>query len=193
MGGAHHRDGLSADRSPDVNEYEFRLKFRMPCHGADPEAFLGALDEAGCDDATVGIGQPGRIALDFTRESANALDAVFSAVQAVKAAIPGAELVEASPDFVGLTDVADLMGCSRQNLRKLMLGNLATFPAAVHEGSQAIWHLRQVLEWFSTTQRREVDPVLAEVSDVTMRLNIARQARRIPGAGLPKDLERLFA
>jgi hypothetical protein len=38
---------------------------------------------------------------------------------------PGAELVEASPDFVGLTDVADLVGCSRQNIRKLMLTHSA--------------------------------------------------------------------
>jgi len=116
-----------------------------------PEQFIDALAEAGCDDATVGIGQQGRIVLDFTREAATALEAIVSTVQAVKAAIPGAELVEASPDFVGLTDVADLVGCTRQNIRKLMINNLATFPLAVHEGSQAIWNLRPMLAWFSET------------------------------------------
>ena len=174
-------------------EYEFTLKFRLPDAEADPENYIDALAEAGCDDATVGIGHPGRIALDFTREAASALDAVVSAVHAVKAAIPGAELVEASPDFVGLTDVAELFGCTRQNIRKLMLGNRATFPAAVHEGSQAIWHLRPVLEWFATTQKRAIDQSLIEVSEVTMRVNIAKQARRVSGAGLPEELERLFA
>lgn len=176
-----------------MSEYEFTLKFRLPDVNADPEQFIDALAEAGCDDATVGIGQQGRIALGFTREAANALEAIVSAVQAVKGAIPGAELVEASPDFVGLTDVADLVGCSRQNIRKLMISNLATFPAAVHEGSQAFWHLRPILAWFSETQKREIDRSLIEVSEVTMRVNIAKETRRLPGVGLPKELERLFA
>ena len=100
-----------------MSEYEFTLKFRLPDVNADPEQFIDALAQAGCDDASVGVGQQGRVALDFTREAANALEAIVSAVQAVKDAIPGAELVEASPDFVGLTDVADLVGCSRQNIR----------------------------------------------------------------------------
>lgn len=176
-----------------MTEYEFTLKFRLPDAAADPAQCIDALAEAGCDDATVGIGQPGRIALEFSREAASALDAIVSAVQAVKAAIPGVELVEASPDFVGLTDVADLVGCTRQNIRKLMLGNMATFPAAVHEGSQAIWHLRPVLEWFAQTQKRAVDRSLIEVSEVTMKVNVANQALRLPGARVPKSLERLFA
>jgi hypothetical protein len=176
-----------------MSEYEFTLKFRLPDANADPEQFVDALAEAGCDDAAVGVGQQGRIALDFAREATSAFDAVVSAVQAVKHAIPGAELIEASPDFVGLTDVADLIGCSRQNIRKLMISNLATFPAAVHEGSQALWHLRPVLTWFSETQKRPIDRLLIEVSEVTMKVNIAKETRRLPGAGLPKEFESLFA
>ena len=175
-----------------MSEYEFTLKFRLPDVNADPEQFIDALAQAGCDDASVGVGQQGRVALDFTREAANALEAIVSAVQAVKDAIPGAELVEASPDFVGLTDVADLVGCSRQNIRKLMISNLATFPVAVHEGSQTFWHLRPVLGWFSETQKRAIDRSLIEVSEVTMRVNIAKETRSLPGVGLPKELEMLF-
>lgn len=176
-----------------MHEYAFTLKFRLPVADADPEQYIDALADAGCDDAAVGIGQRGRIALDFIREAASAHEAVVSAVHAVKRAIPGAELVEASPDFVGLTDVADLVGCSRQNMRKLMISNAATFPVAVHEGSQSLWHLRPVLAWFSETQKRSIDQSLIEVSDVTMKVNIARETRRLPGAGLPEELEALFA
>ncbi len=176
-----------------MNEYEFTLKFRLPDANADPQQFIDALAEAGCDDATIGIGQRGRIALDFTREAANAEQAIVSAVQAVKAAIKGVELVEASPDFVGLTDVADMVGCTRQNLRKLVISHRATFPLAVHEGSQALWHLRPVLAWFSETQKRPVDRSLIEVSEVTMQVNIANEARRLSGAGLAKNLDMLFA
>lgn len=176
-----------------MTEYEFTLKFSLAHSSADPEQLLGALADAGCDDATVGVGQPGRIALDFTREAASAFEAVVSAVHAVKRALPGAELSEASPDFVGLTDVAELVGCTRQNIRKLMMGNLATFPVPVHEGSQAIWHLRPILVWFSEHQKREIDPALIDLSEVTMKVNIAKQARRLPGAGIPAEFDRLFA
>lgn len=175
-----------------MHEYEFTLKFRLPDANADPEQYIAALAEAGCDDATVGIGQQGRIALDFIREADSALEAIVSAVQAVKAAIPGVELVEASPDFVGLTDVADLIGCSRQNIRKLMISNPATFPTAVHEGSQAFWHLRPVLLWFCESQKRAIDRALIEVSEVTMNLNIAKEARRLRGARFPDEIEALF-
>lgn len=176
-----------------MSEYEFTLKFRLPDVDADPEQFIDALAEAGCDDAAIGIGQRGRIALDFTREANTALDAIASAVQAVKQAIPGVQLVEASPDFVGLTDVADLVGCTRQNIRKLMISNPATFPVAVHEGSQSLWHLGPVLAWFSETQKRSIDRSLIEISEVTMKVNIANEARRLRGAGLDQELEALFA
>ncbi len=69
-------------------------------------------------------------------------------------ALPSARLVEAAPDFVGLTDLADLTGMSRQNMRKLMLAHCAGFPQPVHEGSPSLWHLGDILRWLSA---REVD------------------------------------
>jgi hypothetical protein len=174
-----------------MREYDFILKFRLPETDADPEGFVDALAEAGCDDATIGIGQRGRIALNFTREARSALDAVHSAVRDVQRAIPGVQLVEASPDFVGLSDVADLLGCTRQNIRKLMITNAATFPVAVHEGTQWFWHLRPVLDWFAETQKRPIARALIEVSDATMKINIASNARRV--SGMEKDIEALFA
>lgn len=176
-----------------MSEYEFTLKFRLPDASADPEQFMDALAEAGCDDALVGIGQQCRIALDFTREARTAFDAIASAVRDVKQAIPGAELIEASPDFVGLTDVAEIAGFTRQNMRKLMVSNLATFPVAVHEGTPSLWHLATVLTWLREDQRRPVDVVLLEIAKTNMTLNIAKETRRLPGAALPKDLEPLFA
>ena len=174
-----------------MNEYEFTLKFLLPAYAPDPESHLEALGEAGCDDALVGVGQPGRIALDFIREARSAFAALSSAVRDVRAAIPDAVFAEASPDFVGLTDVADIAGFTRQNMRKLMLANTATFPAAVHDGSPALWHLARVLEWLQQ-QQRPVDAALLDVARATMKLNIARETRQLPGATLPRDLEPLF-
>lgn len=176
-----------------MGTYEFILKFRLPDPHADPEQHLESLADAGCEDATAGIGQPGRLALDFARQAGSALEAVVSAVRAVQAAIPGVVLVEASPDLVGLTDVATLFGCSRQNMRKLMTSHPATFPPAVHEGAASLWHLRQVLAWFRDTQRRPVDGALVEVAEVTMKLNIANATQRLGRDGVPKAILSLFA
>lgn len=176
-----------------MHDYDFTLTFRLPQLDADPEQYLQALTEAGCDDATIGIGQRGRIALDFTRRGQSALAAITSGLQAVKRAIPGVELVEAAPDFVGLTDVAALLGCSRQNLRQLMLHHPQSFPLAVHEGALSLWHLRPVLAWVSATQKRSLDPALVEVAEATMQVNIAKEAHRLPGARLPAALRSLFA
>ena len=163
-----------------MREYEFTLKFRLPDVDADPEPLLEALADVGCTDALAGIGQPGRIALDFTREADSAFAAITSALRDIQRAIPGAQLVEASPDFVGLTDIAEIAGFSRQNMRKLMLGNPATFPPAVHEGNPSLWHLASVLAWLRD-QQRPVDDALLEVAEVVMGLNLARTTMLLRG------------
>jgi hypothetical protein len=71
----------------------------------------------------------------FTREAESAKRAIVSALEDVKKAIPAAKLIEAGPDLVGLADVADMLGMSRQNMRKLMLVHAANFPAPVHAES----------------------------------------------------------
>mgnify|MGYP001814664299 CR=1 FL=1 len=99
-----------------MKEYDFILKLSLSDNEADPELCIAELEQAGCDDALVGIGSNGRLGLDFTRRSSSALEALLSALKDVKRAIPGAKLIEAAPDMVGLTDVADILGFSRQNL-----------------------------------------------------------------------------
>jgi len=176
-----------------MTDYEFTLKFSLPDSGADPNQYIEVLASSGCDDALIGVGQNGRIALDFTRSAKSAFEAISTALQDVRKAIPKAVLVEASPDFVGLTDVADIAGFTRQNMRKLMISNIATFPIAVHEGKPALWHLANVLTWLVEQQKRHVDVVLLEVAKTNMELNIAKETRKLPGAALPKTLAPLFA
>mgnify|MGYP006204673371 FL=1 len=154
--------------------YEFTLKFTLPDAKQNAEAYIAALAQAGCDDALIGIGQPGRIALQFSRDANSAFAAITSAIKDVKTAIPQAKLTEATPDLVGLSDIADLLGFSRQNMRKLMLNHTQSFPAPLHSGSSSIWHLAKVLNWFSQQQNKAVAPEVAEVAQVTMQVNIAR-------------------
>lgn len=175
-----------------MNEFDFVLKFDLPDTENNPGKFVDALYEAGCDDAAIGIGQHGRLALNFTREAASALEAVASAIEDVKKAIPEAKLIEATPDFVGLTDIAEILGCSRQNIRKLVIGNKSIFPSPIHEGNSAIWHLAKVLPWFKSKGNYKIADNLIEVSGANMQINIARQMQDLEPA-FHRNIQSLFA
>jgi predicted DNA-binding transcriptional regulator AlpA len=161
-------------------EYTFTLKYRLVEVDLGADALVERLGEAGCDDALVGIGQPGRLALEFTREAASADEAVRSALADVRRAVPSARLIEVTPDLVGLTDVADLVGVSRQNMRKLMLAHPGTFPAPVHEGSASIWHLADVLAWLQAKGSYSLAMGLLDVARAALQVNVAKEGRRLP-------------
>ena len=165
-----------------MTEFYFLLKFDLPDPETDPDKFVDALYEAGCDDAVIGIGQHGRVALNFTRAATSALAAVASAIADVKKAIPDARLVEATPDLVGLTDIAQILGCSRQNIRRLVIGNRSIFPSPIHEGSSTIWHLAKVLPWFKARGSYKIEDNLIEISGANMQVNIARQMQDLEPA-----------
>ncbi len=160
-------------------EYTFILKYQLADEDRDTDALVERLGEVGCDDALVGIGQPGRLALEFTREAVDADDAVRSALADVRRAAPSARLIEVAPDLVGLTDVAEIIGVSRQNMRKLMLTHPASFPAPVHEGSASIWHLVDVLVWLRDKGTYALEREVLEVAHVAMQVNVAKEQRRI--------------
>lgn len=160
-------------------EYDFVLKLKLTgcsTHANDPVERLG---EVGCNDAVVGIGRPDRIALRFTREADSARQAVISALEDVKRAFPDAELIEASPDLVGLTDIAELVGVTRQNVRKLMLTHANTFPTPIHEGSVELWHLAPVLEWLRSQAGYAIEQHLFETARIAMQVNVAKESRRL--------------
>jgi predicted DNA-binding transcriptional regulator AlpA len=160
-------------------EYIFTLKYQLAEEDSDHDEFIDRLGAAGCDDALVGIGHPGRIALEFTREAESADAALMSALADVKRAVPSARLIEAAPDFVGLTDAADVVGVSRQNMRKLMMKYPTSFPAPVHEGSAAVWHLADLLIWLQAKGQYDVDLSTAEVAVAAMRINLAKAASMV--------------
>jgi hypothetical protein len=57
---------------------------------------------------------------DVVRFVSRVFQALLSALSDVQRVMPDAKLVEASPDLVGLTDIANLLGFSRQYMRKLL-------------------------------------------------------------------------
>ncbi|EIF32367.1 putative transcriptional regulator [Burkholderia sp. Ch1-1] len=173
-------------------EYVFTLKYQLAAEDCDLDAIVERLGEAGCDDATVGVGQPGRIALFFTREGASAFGALVSALQDFKRVVPSGRLVEAGPDFVGLTDVAEVAGVSRQNMRKLMLNHAIDFPPPVHEGSASVWHLSDILDWLTARGGYDIKPDVFEVARSAKQINLAKEARELEPR-LGRQLECLVA
>ncbi len=175
-----------------MSEYEFTLRFTLPSNAADMDDLADALYQHGCDDALVGIGQPGRIGLDFTRAAESAHEAVLSAIGDVRKAIPGVVLLEATPDLVGVGEVAAMFGCSRQNVRKLILSCPETAPAPAHEGKSSLWHLGPLLRWFVQEKRYEVSLGVLDVADATMQVNLAMDSLRAD-PGTEQELRLLFA
>jgi predicted DNA-binding transcriptional regulator AlpA len=171
-------------------EYVFTLKYQLAAQDCDLDAIVERLGEAGCDDATVGVGQPGRLALLFSREGESAFAALVSALKDVKQAVPSARLIEAGPDFVGLTDVAEVAGVSRQNMRKLMLSHAIDFPPPVHEGSASVWHLADILEWMNGRGGYDIRAGVLDVAQSTKQINLAKEVRDIEPR-FNRQLERL--
>ncbi|CAG2152870.1 hypothetical protein LMG26411_04288 [Cupriavidus numazuensis] len=163
-------------------EYAFTFRFLLSQADHDIEALVERLGEAGCDDTLVGTGLLGRVALSFVREADSAKAAMVSALSDARRAMPSATLIEAVPDLVGLTDIADAVGMSRQNMRKLMIGYPESFPAPVHEGSTTLWHLLDVLVWLDQRDY-SIDPILLDVAATAMQVNFARCASQV-GAGV---------
>ena len=75
--------------------YKFILRFNIENCQRSTDDFLEELAEAGCTDAFIGIGQTGRLAMAFSRESKSEVHAMCSTMADVKSVIPEAILIEA--------------------------------------------------------------------------------------------------
>ena len=79
-------------------EYTFTLKYRLSAANQNVDDLIERLGAEGCDDVLVGVGQPGRVALEFTREADSAQAAIQSALVDVKRVMPKALLLEDAPE-----------------------------------------------------------------------------------------------
>lgn len=149
-----------------MTEYEFQLYYQLPDRQPDPEAWLDALYEAGCDDALVGVAVRGHLSLDFTREAENPLMALRSAMADVRRAIPDAHLVGAGPDLLNLSELSSLLSSrlapvTRQAMRKYAAGEVrkvvSRFPSPRVNGTTPLWHLDAVLVWLKDNGKITAD------------------------------------
>src|SRR5699024_7137906 len=70
--------------------------------------------------------------------------------------------------------IAKVVSVSRQYMRKLMETH-GDFPAPVHEGKQAFWHLTDVLEWLQAERGFKLPTGLLDMERVGARINLAKE------------------
>jgi hypothetical protein len=75
-------------------EVEFTLKYRLSATDANHLELVERMHEAGCNDALIGLGFSGHVSLEFIRKASSVEDAILSALEDVKGAMPDAQLVE---------------------------------------------------------------------------------------------------
>ena len=161
-------------------EYLLTLKYKIPPQDCEEEPLMRRLAAVGCKDALIVVGLRGRLMLSFKRHDECGEQALLSALHHVRKAIPGARLIEAAPDMVGLTDVAAMVGVSRQNMRKLMLTHPMSFPSPIHEGnSSSVWHLWDVLCWMRGRGGYRIDEAVLELAKVAKTVNLVRECRHL--------------
>ena len=88
-----------------------------------------------------------KIAIRFSREVDSAMGGIESAIRDVRRILPELRLIESGPDLVGLSEITEHLGSTRQNVRKLMINNYMEFPQLFHDGKTQIWRLAEALAW----------------------------------------------
>jgi hypothetical protein len=132
-------------------EYDFTLVL-SGVTDLTPEV-LNALFEAGCDDATPSTCQ-GRAFLDFTRAAPTLKDALLSAIDDVRKAGIGADVLRIDEcDLVTQSEIAHKIDRSRQQVHQYINGERGPggFPPPVcrisEEHDSRLWYWREVAGW----------------------------------------------
>ncbi|WP_341733360.1 hypothetical protein [Microcoleus sp. EPA2] len=162
-----------------MNEYDFTVKFNLEKSLANTDDFIEKLYAGGCDDALIGVGNKGYLALNFIRDASSAYEAISTAIHDVKRVVQGVTLIEAAPDLVGLTDAAKILGYTQQHMKNLSLESNSKFPIPVYEGAHSIWHLAEILIWLRENRMHSIDDTLLDIAQTNMNINIARSWQKI--------------
>ena len=100
-------------------KFEFEVVFALPDGEFDVLDLSNAFFEAGFEDAVVGLGQRGLVAVALELEGDDAEKVIVSAARDIlKHLPPGSALREVRPDLVSLAEVAKRLHIKRQALQK---------------------------------------------------------------------------
>jgi hypothetical protein len=158
----------------------------------DDDAYLDALYEAGCDDATFATDAGGAYAV-FHRQAPTPEQAVLSAIRSVESAggPVRAVRVAAEDDWLTTAEIAERIGRSRQSISQLVRGERGPggFPAPVARcGARSpLFSWAEVRVWFARHLPSEAPTPTEHMSAdffaaVNDRLDLRERLRRVPHA-----------
>ncbi|CAH3411882.1 hypothetical protein AI2711V1_1396 [Raoultella ornithinolytica] len=148
------------------------------------EGLEDALHTAGCADALVCF-YGTAVYLEFARESDSLERAILSAIADIESAPAlNARVESVDSALVGLSDIAELAGLTRQAIALLKDGARGSgqFPGPVQrvKGNSPLWRWKTVVRWLVMEGRLAEDSPLVAHAAVLDNLNLALQLRATP-------------
>ncbi|OLP59643.1 hypothetical protein BJF93_11240 [Xaviernesmea oryzae] len=102
-----------------AEQFEFEVVFALPEGDHDPFKLSDCVFEAGFEDALVGTGIAGLVAVELEAEGDDAESAILAVAAMLLKHFPaGTQLREVRPDLVSLADVAKKLHVKRQALQQ---------------------------------------------------------------------------
>ncbi len=155
-----------------MKKYEFSLRFDVSYYEDDLDFIDDQIYEAGCDDVLIRHGRKAEVLIEFARDGLSAIQVLTEAKSQVLSALPKARLLEAKPDFVGPTDIADFYGISRQRVQVIVQSKLANVHAFTIVGNTQIYRLATVIDELAKHVKQDLDDSVREAAFAAMQLNL---------------------
>lgn len=132
----------------------------------------------GCDDALLCF-YGKSVYLEFDREASSFDIAIRSAIENVELANIGAKVRAVDSAFVGLSDIAQLSGLTRQAISLLKDGTRGNgnFPSPLQriKGQSPLWDWAEVTEWLEKNNRLHKCPEITHNARILCKWNLALQ------------------
>jgi len=137
-----------------------------------------ALYQSGCDDGLIcAYGQS--VYIDFSRQAISLDSAIESAIDNIESAGVGAVVKSVDSALVGLSDIAEMTGMSRQAIALLKDGSRGkgNFPCPVQriKGQSPLWDWAEVAHWLHASGRLENHDQQLQNALVLGKWNLALQ------------------
>ncbi len=167
-------------------QYSFTLT--LTGMGRNTPGHEDALYNAGCDDALLSS-YGDTLYLEFDRQAESAREAIASAIAAVEGAGIGAVVSGVDGMLLGLSDIAQRCGLSRQAITMLKDGTRGPgdFPDPIQRlnGASPLWAWVDVAQWMADNGRISHDAAALEMA---RELNSWHLALRIRAAGAQEEV-----
>ncbi|CAI1082081.1 helix-turn-helix transcriptional regulator [Serratia quinivorans] len=137
-----------------------------------------ALYASGCDDGLICF-YGKSVYIEFDRESDSFTHAILSAIKDIESAGISAQVMSVDSYLVGLSDIAQLTGMSRQAIAMLKDGTRGSgdFPSPIQrlKGASPLWNWHSVAAWLANKDK--LGQELADNAQCLENINLALQLR----------------